>query len=199
MNLAHLSREWSESGRLRAGVVFIVALCWVYGLLSVDEALSRRREEIAQRDMEITRLAAQARSQEWMQLRDQAVRRLSEFRARVWREESEGHIQAVFQDWLRVLAEQQRLKTREVTVTLLAPTASGDGAKSPAPAGLPPEMRIVRARMVMDFQPQAFAGLVASLMANEHWVWVERLSVRNWGAPQAELELGALFAVGARE
>lgn len=200
MNAADLQREWSRNPRLRLGTVFIVALCWVYGLLAFDEALDKRREEIALRDQEVTRLAAQARGREWVKLRDQAVRRLSEFRARAWREESEGRIQAAFQDWLRVLLVQQRINASEMTVTLLAPAAAVGKVDDPAArAGLPPEMRVARARVVMDFQAQAFAGLIAGVVANPNWVWVERLAIRNWGSPQVELELGALFAVGARD
>jgi len=117
----------------------------------------------------------------------------------VWREESEGHIQAAFQDWLHGLLAQQRLTAREMSVTLLTPAAGSGKGDSAAPAGLPPEMRLARARVVMEFQPQAFVGLLAAVSGNEHWVWVERLSIRNWGSPQVELELGALFVVGARD
>lgn len=200
MSPSNFQREWSESPRLRLGVVVIVVLCWVYGLLAFDETITKRRDEIALLDQEVTLLAAQARSQEWMKVRDQAVRRLSEFRERVWREESEGHIQAAFQDWLHVLLEQQRLTANEMTVTLLTPLAGSEKTDPPTTlAGLPPEMRVARARVVMEFQPMAFAGVLAAIAANEHWVWVERLSIRNWGSPQVELELGALFAVGARD
>lgn len=200
MSTSNLQREWSQNPRLRLGTVFIIILCWVYGLLAFDEALAKRREEIAQRDQEITRLAAQARGQGWVKVRDQAVRRLSEFRARAWREESEGRIQAAFQDWLHVLLAQQRLNASEMAVTLLTPAAASEKIDGPTTrAGLPPEMRVARARVVMDFQAQAFAGLIAAIVANPHWVWVERLSLRNWGSPQVELELGALFVVGARD
>lgn len=192
-------REWSESRRLRLGTIIIVALLWSYGLLTVDEAIESRKEDITTLEQQNEDLAKLARGQKSMQLQEESRRRLSDFRARVWREESEGRIQAAFQDWLQGLLAQQNLQARELNVSILTQPPIAQAEDNRVSKRLPPEIRLVRAHLLLDFHPQQFVGLLAAFAESKHWVWTERLKIRNWGSPQLELELGALFAIGAKD
>ena len=176
--------------RLRVGVALAAALLWVFVLLDLADRVDAARTAEAGARAKIERMRLLASEEQWPAFRDTVNQRLEEFRARAWREESEGLVQARLQDWMLERMAQSGVTQRELSVSLPADLAEDQGA------ALPDEMRLVRARVVFDFQPASFLGLIDALSAAPNWVWVERMQVRNWGTPTVELELGALFIIG---
>lgn len=184
-------RELEQNRRLAIGVLVATSLLWVFLLLDLAERVDSAQAEELRLSRQVQRMREAASEAEWPRYRDEVNQRLSEFRARAWREESEGLVQARMQDWLQQQLGAVGATQRELAVSLPVAIEGPEGLE------LPPEMRIVRARVVFDFQPAGFNALLEALSASSQWLWVETLRVRNWGgSPSVELELGALFIVG---
>lgn len=197
--------NWRKQSRALAGVAALFCMVWIYALLEMDERLTTLRGQEDRLRQQVARFGAVSQETQWGASRDELQRRMTAFRARAWREESEGRIQAHFQDWLREQLAAGGLKARELVVSL--PQAGAAQASAAEPAGrdkeaeaMPAEMRIVRARVTLDFTSDSFNALLARLSASGRWLWVERLTVRNRPPVRTvEIELGALFVIGPRE
>ncbi len=190
--------ELRSKPRLRAGLAAAVALVWLLGLLELSDALDAARAELARSSDEVQRLRTVRGEQHWPAFRDQAQARLADYRSLAWREESEGRMQALLQDWLREQLTVAGMQPRELAVTVLPPrldATSGDKRK----AELPADMRLARARLSFDFKPDSLHQLLGALAASNRWIWVSRLAVENDSRRVVELELEALFVLGARE
>lgn len=191
-------QELRDNPRLRAGLALIVGLVWLLGLLELLDRRDAAEKERARLADEMLRLRAVGAEQHWPAFRDQARQRLTDYRSLAWREESEGRIQAMLQDWLREQLAAVGIQPRELQVVVLPP-----GATLPGEAGrrqaLAADMRIARARLSFDFKPDSLHRLLAALPSSRHWIWVSRLVVGNDTRRTVELELEALFVLGARE
>lgn len=190
--------ELRGNARLRAGLVVVVGLFWVIGLLQLLDMLDAARKDRASLSETVEELRRVGKDERWLALRDQAGQRLADYRALAWREESEGRMQAMLQDWLREQLGAVGVQPRDVSVTVLPArgTTPGDrGRKSELPA----DMRIARAQLSFEFKPEALHQFLAKLPASLRWIWVSRMSVENDSRRQVELELEALFVLGARE
>lgn len=190
--------ELRSNSRLRFGLAAVAALLWVLVLLDLSGSRDAAREQRNQLADEVIRLRDVRGEQQWTTLRNQAQERLADYRSLAWREESEGRMQAMLQDWLREQLAAVGVQPREMTVTVLparAVAASGNSRKSELPA----DMRLVRARLTFDFKPDSLQQFLAGLPTSRHWIWVSRMVVENEGRHAVELELEALFVLGARE
>lgn len=190
--------EMRGNPRLRAGLAAVVALLWVLVLLELSGALDAAREKHKELNGEVSRLRDLQGEQQWPALRDKAQERLADYRSLAWREESEGRMQAMLQDWLREQLAAAGVQPREMTVTVLparsvAPTGSGRKSE------LPPDMRLARARISLDFKPDSLHQFLAKLPASRRWIWVSRLVIENESRRMVEIELESLFVLGARE
>ena len=190
--------ELRSKPRLQAGLAVGLALLWLLVLLELSDALDAARLEKARLIDEVSRLRTVGAERRWPAMRDQAQARLADHRSLAWREESEGRMQAMLQDWLREQLASAGVQPRELVVTVLPArtvTPSGSGRK----AELPADMRIARARVSFEFRPDALHLVLAKLPASRRWIWVSRMSVDNDSQRVVELELEALFVLGARE
>jgi hypothetical protein len=195
-------QELQDNPRLRLGLLAVAALLWLFGLFELDDRLRATERERARLTDELARLRVAAAEQQWPTLRDRVKQRLDDYRALAWREESEGRMQATLQDWLREQFTAVGLQPRDLQVSVLpasAGAAAPPAASAPArKAELPSDLRIARARMAFDFQPDGLHRLLAALNASRRWIWVSRLSVDNGSRRSVELELEALFVLGAK-
>lgn len=184
--------------RLRSGLAVVVALIWLLGLLELWDRIDAARKEQAGLGDEVIRLQSVRGEQQWPAVRDQAYARLADFRSLAWREESEGRMQAMLQDWLREQLAAVGAQPRELSVTVLPArsVAPADGGRK---SELPADMRIARARLSFEFKPDALHHFLAKLPASLHWIWVSRMTIENDSRKSVELELEALFLLGARE
>ena len=189
--------ELRGNPRLRIGLVAVGVLVWLLGLQQLSDGLDAARAELAQSSEELQRLRTLRGEQHWPAFRDQAQTRLADYRSLAWREESEGRMQAMLQDWLREQLATAGLQPRELAVTVLPPRAA-PAAGDKRQAELPADMRLARARLSFDFKPDTLHQLLAALAASHRWIWVSRLAVENDNRRTVELELEALFVLGAR-
>ncbi len=190
--------ELRGNPRLRAGLAAVLALLWLLGLLELSDALDAARKERLRLGEEVARLRSVGAEQRWPALREQAEAHLADHRSLAWREESEGRMQAMLQDWLREQLAAVGVQPRELVVTVLPArnvSPSANGRKSDLPA----DMRIARARLSFEFKAEALHQFLARLPASRRWIWVSRMAVDNDRQRVVELELEALFVLGARE
>jgi hypothetical protein len=190
--------EFRSKPRLRAGLAAVLALLWLLGLLELSDALDAARKERVRLSDEVARLRSVGSEQRWPALREQAEARLADHRSLAWREESEGRMQAMLQDWLREQLAAAGVQPRELVVTVL-PARTLSPSESGRKAELPADMRIARARLSFEFKPDALHQVLARLPASRRWIWVSRMTVDNDSQRTVELELEALFVLGARE
>lgn len=183
--------------RALSGFAVLLGVFWVAAWLEADAQVQALRAEATRLAIEVARLSALSSEVFWPDIRDQSRLRLAEFHARTWRGESEGHIQAAFQDWMRESLSAAGIKPRELVVSqpaLAAEPGTEEGGLWPA------EMRLVRARVVMDFAPQPLAEWFATLARQERWFRLDRLKIVNYARnPTVELEITALYVIGVTE
>lgn len=172
---------------LRLALLAAVALAWIYALLELEAGVGKARTDQARLQVELERMQALAEDTSWPAQRERVFRQLADLRARAWREESEGLMQALMQDWLRDQLAGQGLQPRELTVAVLP---AGDAAE--------PDLRLVRSRVVFDFSAETLHALLAEFARHPNALWVPRLVVRNAQQRVVELDVEALFLVGTR-
>lgn len=175
--------------RLAVGVAVAVGLVWVFLLLDLADRLDAARRAERSAALQLERLRGVTGDERWPGLLDTVNQRLTAFRDRAWREDSEGLVQARMQDWLQEQLGAAGLVQRELSVSLPVPLEAREGVEAP------PDMRLVTARLSVDFTPQGLNSLLARIAGSTHWVRVDRLLVRNWGNPTVELELSGLFII----
>ena len=190
--------ELRSNVRLRIGLVAVVALLWLLGLLELLDMLDAARKDRSRLHDEVAELRLVGGEQRWPILRDQAEQRLADYRSLAWREESEGRMQAMLQDWLREQLATVGVQPRELSVTVL-PARSVAPAERSKKSELPADMRIARARLSFDFKPDTLHQFLARLPASQRWIWISRMSVENDSRRLVEIELEALFVLGSRE
>lgn len=183
---------------LRAGVAAVLALLCLAGLLELSDARDAARKERDRLIDEVALLRSTGSEKQWPVLRDQALARLADHQSLAWREESEGRMQAMLQDWLRAQLAAAGVQPRDLLVTVL-PVGGAAPAEKGRKSPLSADMRIARARMSFEFKPETLHLALASLPASRHWIWVSRMSVENDTRRMVELEVEALFVLGARE
>ncbi len=190
-SLRALWRGLQAQPRALLGVVVLVLLGWLALLLDWDAQRVLAQEQLRVQQRQLVRLQGFAQEEQWLPALEVSQRQLAQFRARLWHEESEGRAQAYLQDWLRAQLEQAKLKVVELNVSL--PQGGAEQALV-----LPPDMRLVRAQVTLEFDAQSLAAFLTHISAQERWLWLQRLQVHSHtNRRSAELELGALFSVGA--
>lgn len=185
--------------RALAGIALLLVLGWLALLLDWDARRVAAEEQLVVQQRQLARLQGFAQEEQWLPALEASQAQLGQLRARLWHQESEGRIQAYFQDWLRAQLEQAGLKVVELNVSLPQTGAGGEqGVSSTEVAhALPPDMRVVRAQMTLEFDTDSLAAFMTNISSQERWLWLQRLQVRSHpNRRSAELELGALFAVG---
>jgi len=210
--------ELRAKPRLRLGLLAVLALGWIFGLLELEAAWGTARQEQARLSHEIARMQAISGQTQWRQQRDAVFMALADLRSRAWRDESEGRMQAQMQDWVREQLVALGLQASELNVVVLpagekpaagesrgrataagTPAGSGGTGAGAGPAGGDgSDLRLVRSRVVFEFQPDKLHQLLAAVQASPKWLWVARMAVLNGNRKSVELELEALFILGTR-
>lgn len=186
--------------RALAGIALLLVLGWLALLLDWDARRVAAQEQLAVQQRQLARLQGFAQEGQWLPALEASQAQLVQLRARLWHQESEGRIQAYFQDWLRAQLEQAGLKVLELSVSLPQAGVAAEPGRALTEAAvdaLPPDMRVVRAQMTLEFDTDSLAAFMTNISSQERWLWLQRLQVRSHpNRRSAELELGALFAVG---
>lgn len=186
--------------RALAGIALLLVLGWLALLLDWDARRVAAEEQLVVQQRQLARLQGFAQEGQWLPALEASQAQLAQLRARLWHQESEGRIQAYFQDWLRAQLEQAGLKVLELSVSLPQAGVTAEPGRALTEAAvdaLPPDMRVVRAQMTLEFDTDSLAAFMTNISSQERWLWLQRLQVRSHpNRRSAELELGALFTVG---
>lgn len=186
--------------RALAGIALLLVLGWLALLLDWDARRVAAEEQLVVQQRQLARLQGFAQEEQWLPALEASQAQLTQLRARLWHQESEGRIQAYFQDWLRAQLEQAGLKVLELSVSLPQAGVAAEPGRALTEAAvdaLPPDMRVVRAQMTLEFDTDSLAAFMTNISSQERWLWLQRLQVRSHpNRRSAELELGALFTVG---
>lgn len=180
-------QELRDKPRLRLGLLVVIALTWAYGLLELEASTGAARVEQARLVDEVARLQGMGSEADWQRQRDEVFARVTELRGRAWREESEGRMQALLQDWLRQQLTAQGLQARDLTVAVLPLAPQDQGS----------DLRLLRARLAFDFDPDRLHALLGTLAQSPGALRMPRLLVRTTGRSSVEMDLEALFILAA--
>jgi hypothetical protein len=187
--------EWERNPRLRLGAWLAGALLALWGLLAAADRLD---EQVAERDRvaaQVQRLRSVAQDSRWAPYRDDVRVIDGQWRSRLWREPTEGRMQAALLDWLRSQASAAGLVPRELSATVLPPP-DPEAARPQAAPALPAGIRVVRARVTVDVSPLVLHELLARLVQAPGLTRLNRLVVATGDRRVTELEVEALFTAG---
>ena len=190
-----MARGVGAQPRLRLGAWLAGALLALWGLLAMADRLD---EQIAERDRlaaQVQRLRTVAQDTRWGPYRDDVRVIDGQWRSRLWREPTEGRMQAALLDWLRGQVSAAGLVPRELSATVL-PLPGSDAARTVAVAALPEGISVVRARVTVEVSPLMLHESLARLVQAPGLTRLNRLVVANGDRRVTELEVEALFTAG---
>jgi hypothetical protein len=186
------AKPWLRLALGGAAVLVAVML-----LLDLEAWVHGARQEQLRLTREIDRMESMAGEAHWRRQRDEVFALLATLRERAWREESEGRMQALMQDWTRAQLENHGLPPRELVATVL-PATDAAGAGPGANAGADEDLRRVRVRVAFDFDADQLTALLEDFAVHPQPVQVARMSVANGARRAVELELEAVFVLATR-
>lgn len=204
LGLAPMRQEWQRNPRLRTGVVLALGLVSLWVLMALADRLDARVAERDRLAAQLQRLRAVAQDRRWDTLVADMRVVDAQWRERLWREPTEGRMQAALQDWLRNQVATMGLTPRELAVAVVQDTPPGGGAAAgarlsaadnAAGPGLPPGLSVVRARVALDLPALRLHEWLARLASAPGLTRVTRLSVSNADRPAVEVEIEALFSM----
>lgn len=177
-----LRSELAVNARLRAGLVAIAAIVWIYLLMLAVDALAKGHQRVLVLDEQVARLESLAQEREWPLRAVDAQRQLDALRSALWQEPDLGLAEASFQDWLRATASRAGLGLRELNLS--RPPVDAGAIEQP-----------IKARLTMDFNRQSLLGFLSELSRSERAIMVDRLYLRTWTQPPSvEIDLRIVVA-----
>lgn len=200
MKLSDLASQLND--RVRLGIACTVALLWLFILLDLTDTRQRLLKEERLLERRIAQMQTLSKEEHWTAYKTDVEQRLTLFRSRCQTEESDGRIQAHFQDWLRNQMQECAIEPKELDVSLPLPIGQkNDSAPTSGEvsSNLPQELRTVRAKLEFPFKPDTFHLFLARIIQADHWVWCDQFTVKNYAPHTVYMEVEALYAVGAGE
>lgn len=178
--------------RLRLGFALIVAIIWLYAILTLQEALQTKSQAFRASSHQLARLQAVMNEGDWTARLAEAQALQADMESKLWRGDTLGLARATLQDWLN--QKLQQLAATHVTVTMLAPNEVRNEEQA-ADASL--ELWKVGAKLVFDFNPDTLNKLLAELEQGPHILVVESLHITKEPIPRVELTVQAYFQPAA--
>lgn len=202
--LAGLRAQLAASGRLRMGLLAVLALAWIYALLTAGDAVQDLTKRNAEMRAELERLTPLARERGWSARVDEVRRQRDALDVMLWTGTDAGLAEAALQDWLRASATKWGVAIRSIELVRetadAAPRAvAGSAANGPSAApALPAGIGALRVRVASDLKPIPLLGWLSEIGQSERVVMVERLAMRTAAQPGvAELDLRVLTQTGS--
>lgn len=196
MKFSDLASQLND--RVRLGIACAVALLWMFILLDLTDARERQLKEERLLERRIAQMQTLSKEEHWTDYKNNVEQRLTQFRMRCQTEESDGRVQAHFQDWLRAQMRECNIEPKDLEVSLPLPVApQNDSSPSSPEAALPQELRTVRAKLEFPFNPETFHLFLARIANAEHWVWCDQFTVKNVTPHTAYMEIEAMYSIGA--
>lgn len=192
--------EFRTNLRLRLLLAGVVAIVWLYAVLSLRDLAIAKNQQFIGIERQIAKTKLQTSAADWPQ-RLQTIKLLQvELEGRLWQNSTQGLAQAAFQDWLNQAAIRATLG--RPAVTMLAVEEKGDAGNNdntanPASSSL--QLWKVRAKLEFDFTPPGLMNLLKQITVNPQQVVVESLNVRKEPVPRVDMLLVANFQKTAKK
>jgi hypothetical protein len=192
--------EFRSNLRLRLLLAGVVAIVWLYALLSLRDLAIAKNQQFIGLERQIAKTKLQTSAADWSQ-RLEAIKLLQvELEGRLWQNSTQGLAQAAFQDWLNQAAIRATLG--RPAVTMLAVEEKGDAGNNDNTANpASPNLQLwkVRAKLEFDFTPPGLMNLLKQITVNPQQVVIESLNIRKEPVPRVDLLLVANFQKTAKK
>jgi hypothetical protein len=186
--------ELKSNSRLRIGLAVAAGLVVITLLLDAQAALRAKGTEAAQAQARLLAFASRTKDTVWTDRAAEAARTRADLESRLWRAESPGAAEAAFVDWVN-----RELQAANATVTnVVSATVPGSAASSSKPAGpaLPEGMHLLRLNVAFAFVPGTLERVLDRVLAQERFVVVESLSVKQRPVARVQLVIASVAQVG---
>lgn len=193
--------EFRANLRLRLLLAGVVAIVWLYGVITMRETAMAKNQQFIGLERQIAKLKMQVNQSDWPQRLDSIKLVRVELEGRLWQNSTQGLAQAAFQDWLNQAAIRASLGRPAITMLAVEEksesAASADGAANPATAA--PELWKVRAKIEFDFTPPGLMNLLKQITINPQQIVVETVNIRKEPVPRVDMILVAMVQKTARK
>ena len=191
--------------RLRLWLALILVVIWLYGLLTLREALQSAEQQQSSIARGVTRLRAQLTHPEWVQRVAPAKTLAVQMESRLWQAQTAGLAQAALQDWLNTALAHAKVTRPQITVSVIdeAGSAGGDGsAPTTSPASsvsvdgapaTPPDLWKIKAKLGFDFTAPTLLEFLNRIENHDKQIIVSSLKVQKEPMSHVEVELLAYF------
>ena len=135
--MADLLSQLRTNARLRIGLVLIIAIAWLYGVLTLRDEVQAQQQRFRSSHLAIARLQAQLAEPEWAN-RSTAARALAvQLENKLWQAPTPGLAQAAYQDWLTIAMVKAGVANPQITVSVVEEAAPGSSAGPADSSGAP--------------------------------------------------------------
>lgn len=198
--MANVLNQLRANARLRIGLALIIAMGWLYGVLTLRDEVNDQSQRFRSSSQAIARLKAQLAQPEWGARAVAARATAVQLEGKLWQAPTPGLAQAALQDWLTKTMVKTGIANPQVTVAVVeeanpgsnASTAPADPA-APTTADAPADLWKLKAKLNFEFNPPTLMDFLAALETNDQQTTVRILTARKDPAPRVEMELVAYF------
>ena len=191
--MADLLTQLRANARLRVGLALIIAIAWLYGVLTLRDEVQAQSQRYRNDHLAIARLTNQLAEPEWPARASTARALAVQMEGRLWQAPTPGLAQAAYQDWLTVAMVKAGITAPQVTVTVVDEAAPAPQADATAAPDALTDVWKLKARVLFEFNPPALMDFLAGLENHERQSVVRQLTVRREPSPRVEMELTAYF------
>lgn len=192
--MADLLNQLRANARLRAGLALIIAIAWLYGVLTLREEVQAQNQRFRSANLAVNRLKAQLAEPEWPARATTARALAVQMEGRLWQAPTPGLAQAAYQDWLTISMVKAGITNPQIAVSVVEEAAAaGNAADAKTAPDTLADVWKLKAKMQFEFNPPALMDFLAALENHERQSVVRQLTVRKEPAPRVEMELTAYF------
>jgi hypothetical protein len=188
--------EFRANVRLRLLAGAVVAILWVYGIISLRELAIAKTQQYIGLERQIAKTKLQATQADWPKRLESIKFMQVELESRLWQNSTQGLAQAAFQDWLTQATIRASLGRPAITMLAVEEkNDAGAAAGGEANKALPTAAQLwkVRAKVEFDFTPTGLMNLLKTIIMNPQQVVVEALNIRKEPVPRVNMLLVANF------
>jgi len=168
-------REFTQNPRLHYWTMLVIAILCIALWFLMDDAHSRKRQEIGAAAQQLMQLRHLAQETEWRDRRTAVEHLRLQLESRLWAADSEALAQANFQDTLVKLAGTSDMPSFDIRVELVA---------NPANAL---KLRQMSASLSGAFNAEALQRFLAAMARDEHFLVVDRLHIELAASPRFDM------------
>ncbi len=189
--LKDLIAQLKANLRLRLGLGVIVAILWLYGLLTLQDRAHTLRAADSSLASRITHVRGVLAQHAWGPRLTSARLQEVALESTLWQGETFGLAQATFQDWLNQALAQAAVGRPDVTMGAGSDNGSDEGSGNASDG--PRDLWAVEAKVEFDFNPQNFNEFMMAVEKSPRLIRISSLAVQEDPIPRVNAVLVAYF------